>query len=149
MKIAINKCYGGFGFSPAATLRLYELGVAIATPVDEYYPPEKRAEDASKWPSMSYERKIAEWREYLANPGAERSSIFMTVFSPDEKFVLNAGREVDRHDPRVIQVIEEMGEKANGACADLKVVEVPDGTDYEIGEYDGREWVAEKHETWG
>jgi hypothetical protein len=28
------------------------------------------------------------------------------------------------------------------------VVEIPDGTDYEISEYDGNEHIAEKHRTW-
>lgn len=44
---------------------------------------------------------------------------------------------------------EALGEAADGGCASLKVVEIPDGTDYEIGEYDGMEHVAEKHRTWG
>lgn len=150
MKVAINVCFGGFSFSPEATLRLYELGVPIATPVDEYYPPAEREETAKKYPTMGYEKNLAQWRDYLAEPPPtdSRASIFLTVFSPDEKFVLNAGREVERHDPRVIQVIEEMGAKANGACAELRVVEIPDGTDYEIDEYDGNEHIAEKHRTW-
>jgi hypothetical protein len=41
-----------------------------------------------------------------------------------------------------------MGGMANGACADLKIVEVPDEVDWYIEEYDGNEWVAEKHRTW-
>lgn len=147
MKIAINACFGGFSFSPEATLRLYELGVDIATPVDEYYPPAERAEAAKKWPTIGYERNLTQWREYLASSEKGRN-IFLTVFSPDEKFVLGAGREVERHDPRVIQVIEELGDRANGACAALRIVEIPDGTDYEISEYDGIEHIAEKHQTW-
>ena len=30
----------------------------------------------------------------------------------------------------------------------LKVVEIPDGVDWEIEEYDGEEWVSEKHRVW-
>ena len=56
--------------------------------------------------------------------------------------------EVSRNDPALIQVIEEIGDKANGQCADLKIVEIPDGVDWEIAEYDGMEHVAEKHRTW-
>jgi len=44
--------------------------------------------------------------------------------------------------------VEELGEKANGQCADLKIVEIPDDVEYEIEEYDGVEWVAENHRTW-
>jgi hypothetical protein len=41
-----------------------------------------------------------------------------------------------------------LGEKANGSCASLKVVEIPDGVEWVVEEYYGTEWVAEKHRTW-
>jgi hypothetical protein len=57
-------------------------------------------------------------------------------------------RDISRDDPQLIQVIGELGDKANGSNAKLKIVEVPDGTDWEICEYDGFEHVAEKHRSW-
>jgi hypothetical protein len=57
-------------------------------------------------------------------------------------------REILRNDEALVQLVHEMGEMANGACADLKIVEVPDEVDWYIEEYDGNEWVAEKHRTW-
>ena len=54
----------------------------------------------------------------------------------------------DRTDPILIKTIEELGTVADGFCAQLKVVDVPDGVDWQIDEYDGIEWVAEKHRTW-
>ena len=63
----------------------------------------------------------------------------------------NAGfydRDIPRDDPILIQLFEEMGDAANGFAADMKIVEIPDGVDWEIEEYDGNEWVAEKHRTW-
>jgi hypothetical protein len=57
-------------------------------------------------------------------------------------------RDIDRSDPLLVQVVQEMGEMANGRCARLKIVEIPDGVDYVIQEYDGSEWIAEKHRTW-
>lgn len=53
-----------------------------------------------------------------------------------------------RTDPDLIKVIEELGEEANGSCADLEIVEIPDDVEWEIDEYDGRERIAEKHRTW-
>ena len=53
-----------------------------------------------------------------------------------------AGREICRHDPILIQVIEELGDRADGMCADLALEEVPSGTAYRIDEYDGRESVV-------
>jgi hypothetical protein len=41
-----------------------------------------------------------------------------------------------------------MGEDAFGRYAQLKVIEIPENVDWEIGEYDGMEWVAEKHRRW-
>lgn len=56
--------------------------------------------------------------------------------------------DIDRDDPVLVQVVEEMGGKANGRYADLKVVEIPDDVQWTIDEYDGSEWVAEVHRTW-
>jgi len=54
----------------------------------------------------------------------------------------------DRSDPALIQVVEELGEKANGWAAELVIVDVPDGVKWHISEYDGIEHVAEDHRTW-
>jgi len=60
-----------------------------------------------------------------------------------------SNRPDDRADKLLIQVVEELGsERASGGCAELKIVEIPDGVDYEISEYDGNEHIAEKHCTW-
>ena len=56
--------------------------------------------------------------------------------------------EVKRDDPMLIRVIEELGQRANGQFANLKIVEIPDEVEWQIEEYDGSEWVAEKHRTW-
>lgn len=57
-------------------------------------------------------------------------------------------RDIERNDPVLVGVVEELGEKANGRCASLKVVEIPDEVEWTICEYDGNEWVAEAHRTW-
>lgn len=53
-----------------------------------------------------------------------------------------------RDDPVLVQVVEELGPEANGSHSDLEVVEIPDDVEWQIEEYDGKEWVAEKHRTW-
>lgn len=50
--------------------------------------------------------------------------------------------ELSRHDPLLVQVVEELGEKANGAFADLQIQEIH-GSRYRIDEYDGFESVQE------
>lgn len=57
--------------------------------------------------------------------------------------------EIERDDPDLVAVVEELGVSANGRFADLEIVEVPDSVVWEIGEYDGKEWVAEVHRKWG
>ena len=46
------------------------------------------------------------------------------------------------------EVWEETGEEADGTFAELKVVDIPDDVEYTIEEYDGMEWVSEKHRVW-
>lgn len=56
---------------------------------------------------------------------------------------------IDRDDAYLIEVVETLGEKANGfKLCNLKVVSIPMDVRWEIEEYDGVERVAEKHRTW-
>ena len=48
---------------------------------------------------------------------------------------------IDRADPILVQVVEELGEKANDNYTSLHIAEVPAGTRYRIDEYDGYESV--------
>jgi hypothetical protein len=56
--------------------------------------------------------------------------------------------DIARDDPLLIQIVKEMGDKADGTFASLRIVEIPDDVNWYIEEYDGREWVAERHRTW-
>lgn len=55
---------------------------------------------------------------------------------------------IRRDDPYLVRLVEEMGGGVNGPYADLKIVEIPEDVDWQIEEYDGREWIAEVHRTW-
>ena len=55
---------------------------------------------------------------------------------------------IERNDPCLVQVVEEHGAKANGRCADLKIVDIPVDVEWYIHEYDGLEAVYEKHRVW-
>jgi hypothetical protein len=48
---------------------------------------------------------------------------------------------IDRADPILVQVVEALGDRANGDFAKLCIAEVPAGTRYHINEYDGYESV--------
>lgn len=55
---------------------------------------------------------------------------------------------IERDDPALVQVVEEMGDAAAGSYAYLKIVNIPDDVQWYIEEDDGMEWVAETHRTW-
>lgn len=111
-KIVINKCFGGFGISRAAFLRLREMG-------NEY--------------------AIAE---------ADVGEMYDDGSGPRSDYCDSFGDDIPRDDPDMVAVVEGMGDKANARYADLFVVEIPDDVEWEIEEYDGTEWVAEKHRSW-
>ena len=56
--------------------------------------------------------------------------------------------EVARDDPALVAVVRELGAEASGNHSKLKIVEIPPGIEWTIEEYDGNEWIAEKHRTW-
>jgi len=49
--------------------------------------------------------------------------------------------EIPRNDPHLAMVVETLGKKANGSCADLEVRDLRPGTYYRICEYDGLERI--------
>jgi hypothetical protein len=79
--------------------------------------------------------------EYEAILAEER----LNPVSPDRYARSNAlyfsDRDIERTDPILVQVVEELGDKANGMCAELRITEVRAGTRYRIDEYDGNESV--------
>jgi hypothetical protein len=56
--------------------------------------------------------------------------------------------DIERDDPILVDVIRQLGSKADGNHAKLKIVEVPAGVKWNVAEYDGLEWVEEVHRTW-
>ena len=140
-KVVINTCHGGFGLSHPAILAYFDKsGTPVWTEANEkfgglipftYYlvPPEQQIEGSpDNWHSMT-----------LAQRAAHNAAYSKTVFTD---------RDVARDDPYLVQVVEELGARANGRHAELKVVEIPADVDWEIDEYDGSEWVSEKHRRW-
>lgn len=129
MKIVINRCYGSFELSEEAYERLIALGVPRC-PVD----------------GNDHGRAISD----LDHPESRRDQ------STQGMRVL-AGRygaywlksDAERGHPLMVRVVEELGsERASGQFAKLKIVEVPDGVDFEIDEYDGIETVRERGRSW-
>ena len=88
--------------------------------------------------------------KYLAIKGLEyekgERQWFGTNYYVDGDIFLDS--EIERDDPTLVLVVEQLGEQASGEVARLCVVEIPDDVEWEISEYDGLEHVAEVHRTW-
>lgn len=55
---------------------------------------------------------------------------------------------LERDDPILVQVVEELGDNSWGDFAQLRIADVPDDVEWEIDEYDGIETVREKSRSW-
>ena len=56
--------------------------------------------------------------------------------------------EQDRTNPKLVEVVEKLGEAARAKSAELKVVEIPDDVKWGIEDYDGMETIHEVHRVW-
>ena len=56
--------------------------------------------------------------------------------------------EEKRSDPKLVEVVEKLGDRASGLLSNLKVVTVPDDVEWEIDNYDGQEIVRERSRSW-
>jgi hypothetical protein len=67
---------------------------------------------------------------------------------PREPRLNQCGKLIPRDDRKLAQVVEELGEAANGHCAELQVVTIPDDVRWEINVVSGIEQISEVHRTW-
>ena len=72
----------------------------------------------------------------------------LALFNERAGTVITYERDIERNNPILVEIVEQLGEAANGDFAELKIVEIPDDVQWQIQEYDGDEWIAEKHRTW-
>jgi hypothetical protein len=136
MKIVINDCYGGFGLSYEGVMRYAELkGIKLYSEIKSslctYYftsPEDRIVYDRETFNKLS----LNERQEYNKKYSAQIFNWYL----------------IERNDPALIQVVEELGEKSFGQHSKLSIVEIPDDVSWTIEEYDGSEWVAETHRTW-
>jgi len=143
MKIVINECYGGFGLSKEACQRYFDLkGQQVWIEVDKKF---SALDMFTVWLVSPEERlEIKEGEAYYKMSRDERTD-YNWKYSQQ---IWYQGDNLTRNDPILVQVVEEMGDKAWGRSAKLAIVEIPDDVQWIIEEHDGMEWVAEKHRTW-
>ena len=134
-KIVINRCYGGFSLSVAGTKAYYACkGIPCYAFKNTYKKNGNRfilLKDGEEEPMFASFYSIE-------NPNEEKNRDNFFLSSRPEK----------RDDTDLVAVVEELGEKSWGSCAELKIVEIPNDVEWEIDEYDGLETVEEKHCSW-
>jgi hypothetical protein len=146
MKVVINACFGGFSLSPRAVKRLAELNGRECYFYKEGVGKPYKLVSENKCDSLFW----------AAFDIPNINDVLPVVSFRDPHTTYNAlysehrldSSNCDRRDPKLVQVVEELGAAASGSCAKLKVVEVPDGVEWEIDEYDGREAIHEVHRSW-
>ena len=139
MKIVLNKCFGGFGLSHEAKMEIFKR---------------KNIEVFPYINNFSYDSDD----EYTRHTGQKLGSMdFIYYFKKDPKIDKITGiySEIDRlygiaddssfssdsnrGDKDLVAVVEKLGSEASGPYASLKVVDIPDGAEWEISDYDGVE----------
>lgn len=152
-KVVINSCFGGFGLSVAAVRRLAQLQgrkcfffTHIHSGDERYQPITMKEGRSSFWSAFDIPNpnEVLRYKRPWANMSDEERVEANALY---DKHIIES-RPENRADPLLVQVVEELGEAASGAFSRLKVVEVPDNIKWHIEDYDGREHVAQDHETW-
>lgn len=142
MKIVINTCFGGFGLSHKAKMLYAELSGFKLYPCTDMETNILHRDFNNPKYRLLGDSEITDdvWSVYYFNqPLKEGKPEDDSWFRDDD---------IERSDVNLIKVVEQLSGEANGSCADLKIVEIPDDVDWEIEEYDGNETVAETHRTW-
>lgn len=153
MKIVINNCFGGFSLSPLGLKRWAELNGLechfYKGGISDQYEKIEEPDNNFFWTAATtsdvavlnkYKAVTDKWHQMNEVEKDEHNRTYDNLYL--------SSRNIERTDRSLIRTIEELGEIANGRCANLKVVEIPDDVDWELQEYDGNEWIAEKHRTW-
>ena len=123
MKVIINRCFGGFELSDEA----YEWLIKNR-----------------RWRVTEFD-KDGNCKDKTAQlVKTDRKSSFYGKY-----WLVDEDKKKIRTHKDLIDCVETIGSKrASGRVSELEIVEVPNNVEWEIDEYDGNEWVAEKHRRW-
>jgi hypothetical protein len=137
MKVVINTCYGGYNLSQKAVdLYVQRSGLKLFRSESGGY---------TTIPTEAYDKLVKEedqqWQQWRQN---------RETFTGHKSNRFTWGQnKIQRNDDLLVSIVQELGTDANdGTYSKLKVVEIPDDVQFIIQDYDGCEWIAEKHRTW-
>lgn len=141
-KIVVNKCFGGFGLSLKAQEEYLKL---IGKKAYFYVTSKYKHRDG-----VEEHKKISVGSEgvFFASTLTKDFGETFEKFEDDHNDNFFSDSDIERDDPKLIEVIEKLGDEASGGCAQLEIVEIPDGVIWVIDDYDGMESVEEAHRSW-
>lgn len=156
-KVVVNVCFGGFSLSARAASRLAELQGRKAY----FFKPNQESGFLDQYTSIAESDATGLfWTAFdVPNPAEvigssqdwqswtmEKRQAWGALYA-SHRIPLSGG-EIERDDPLLVQVVEELGDAAGGDFSKLRVAEIPADVEYTIEEYDGNEHIAEAHRTW-
>jgi hypothetical protein len=126
MKIVINRSHGGFCLSDEARTLLFthKANHVAFVPLGQ----------------------VGNDEEDLPGRTPFTTETVTGYLSDDFRMTWGADQGRRRADPRLVAVVEALGERASAPGAKLIVVEVPDGVDWVIHESDGKEQIRSKED---
>ena len=142
-KVILNKCYGMFQVSPRGySLYAKKIGKQINCYRGSHdsenglvYVKESLDDFIKGMPTLFYFYSTMNYGDEVTCSTCKNSFEGCLILDEEHRF-----------DPILIEVVEELGDDANGIGSELKVVEIPDDVaeDYVIDNYDGFERLHKK-----
>lgn len=91
--------------------------------------------------------------EFMAEMGSDQARAELLESMEDNRdcyygYSKKYNFEYSRTDPALVKAVEVLKSEANCCFSELKVIEIPEGIDWEISDCDGIEVVIEKHRIW-
>ncbi|KHO63368.1 hypothetical protein THYS13_14920 [Thermoanaerobacter sp. YS13] len=140
-KIVINTCFGGFELSDLGFKRLLELQNKEFYMYNYVFDTHERdfkyikINEVGKLPVVFSKKDFGNSTDDIP--------------ADDIWYEYEEISSLSRDGSILVQVVEELKDKASGKFSSLEIVEIPADIDWEIESDRGKEWVVEKHKKWG
>jgi len=145
MKVVINRCFGGYSLSVKAILEIAKRKGFVFYPYLRDY--DKGNDVYVKCDEDCREFHFVKYTTVDNGPQVMLDNM-KGVYDFGYPCFDNYYGDWSRTDPDVVEVVEQLGERADGSFSNLAVVDIPDGVRFTIDEYDGMETIEEVHRSW-